>query len=478
MRPETAPVAMRVVDDPDQTRRSVLWCVWAPVLTGTIALCVYSLTVAGDLSWAHFSSDGGELITAAVTLGVPHPPGYPTYILLGKVMSYLPLGNVALRFNLLSALCTAVATAFVSATALHYPRRDDLPLSPIVAMSVGLTFAFAPLVWGQALITEVYALNLAVLAALLWALLAQRSPWLVGLLWGLSLTTHLTSALMLPLVLLVRPIKEWPALFGGACIGVLPFLLLPFLALGDSPVIWGDPTTFSGWWWLVSGALYRPNLISLPIDALSSRLPLAMVGLLRQFAFVGWLLLPIAFTRRNRTPVAWLLLGTGALYAVYTIIYNSIDYVLFFLPGMLIAAILLTPGMRKLTVWSLLLPLLLLALHFGSFSERTDDVRGAVQTFMDSAPQDALLVTTGDENIFSLWYFQHVEGWRPDLVVVDANLLGFDWYRNRLAKQYPTVVGLERYDVAAFQAANAERRVVCRGSLHAVGQMDCSEVAR
>lgn len=465
------------VELPD-AQHTVRWRVAAPLLTGVIALCVFSLTVARDLTWAHYSSDGGELITAAVTLGVPHPPGYPTYIVLGKLVSLLPLGSVALRFNLFSALCTALAAAFVSATALHYPRRDNLPVSPVVAVAVGLTFAFAPLVWGQARITEVYALNLAVIAALLWALVANRSPWLVGLLWGLSLTTHLTSVLMLPLLVLMRPPRQWVALFGGACLGVLPLLLLPFLALGDSPVIWGEPTTFSGWWWLVSGTLYRPNLVSLPTDALFGRMPVAFIGLLRQFAYVGWLLLPVAFTRRNRTPMAWLLLGTAALYASYTLIYNSIDNVLFFLPGLLIAAILLTPGMRKLTVWSLLLPLLLLALHFISFTDTNDDVRGAVQALVESAPQDALLLTTGDENIFSLWYFQHVEGLRPDLIVVDANLLAFDWYRHRLAQHYPTVGGLERYDVAAFEAANAMMRPVCTGDLRLGKQLECSEVDR
>jgi hypothetical protein len=385
---------------------------------------------------------------------------------------------MALRFNLFSALSAATAASFVTATAQKFPAIDDrVKVSAIVPVAVGLTLAFAPLVWGQALITEVYALNLAVLAALLWALLTQRSPWLVGLLWGLSLTTHLTSVLMLPLVVLLRPTRQWPTLFGGACLGVLPLLALPLLAAGDSAVIWGEPTTFSGWLWLVSGALYRPNLVSLAPAQLAERIPLAVAALLRQFGFIGWLLLPVAFIRSQRTLANWLLLGTTGLYAAYALNYNSFDHVLYFLPGLLTASLLLIPGMRMVGRWALILPLFMVTLHFGAVAVGGDtSVRTASAELLGQAPVGAVLITTDDENIFSLWYFQHVEGLRPDLILVDANLLGFDWYRQRLSERYPTLAGLQHDDVDAFMQINALQRPVCTGSLRNAKQLDCSEV--
>jgi hypothetical protein len=88
---------------------------FAPGLTTLCALLVYVLTLAPDLTWANFGTDGGELITAAVTLGVPHPPGYPTYVLLGKLISLIPMGTVAYRFNLFSAVCVSLARACVAA---------------------------------------------------------------------------------------------------------------------------------------------------------------------------------------------------------------------------------------------------------------------------------------------------------------------------------------------------------------------------
>ncbi|MBE2198196.1 MAG: DUF2723 domain-containing protein, partial [Anaerolinea sp.] len=91
-------------------------------ISGSIALGVYLLTLAPDLTWSHWSSDGGELITAAVTLGIPHPPGYPTYVLLGKLISLLPIRPIALTFNLFSALCTATAAALIT----HLAHRPPL----------------------------------------------------------------------------------------------------------------------------------------------------------------------------------------------------------------------------------------------------------------------------------------------------------------------------------------------------------------
>jgi hypothetical protein len=454
--------------------RSWLWGV--PIATAVTAVVVYVFTVQRGLSWLHMGTDGGELITAAVTLGVPHPPGYPTYIVLGKLASLIPIGNVALRLNLFSAVCTAVAAAFVSATAIGWPRRATTRLELFAAWVAGLTFAFAPLVWSQAIITEVYGLNLAVLAALLWALLTGRPVWWVGVLFGLSLTTHLTSALMLPLILLIVPRQQWMVVLGGACLGVLPLLLIPVLAAGDSPVVWGDPTTPSGWLWLVSGALYRPNLYSLPPAELLTRLQQALPALLRQFAFIGWLLLPVAFTRSWRTRTMWYLAATAAGYAAYATVYNSVDHVLYFLPGLLLLTLLLIPGLRSLRQWSPLLPVLLLTLNLTAMRvDNSTAVHDAVAALFEQTPANAVLLTSEDVNIFTLWYYQHVEGLRPDVVVVDRNLMGFDWYRQRLGYQSPKLHGLEQYDVAEFVRSNIDFRPICTATLLEPAQIICNE---
>ena len=87
---------------------------WAAL---AVPLLVYLLTLAPTITWAHDGADGGDLITAAYTLGVPHPPGYPVYCLLGHLFAHLPLRDVAWRLNLMSAVGAGLA-----ALGLQEPR--------------------------------------------------------------------------------------------------------------------------------------------------------------------------------------------------------------------------------------------------------------------------------------------------------------------------------------------------------------------
>ncbi len=137
------------------------------------SLLLYLLTLAPDLTQSFYSADGGELIAAAVTGGIPHPPGYPTYLLLGKLFSWLPWGTLAWRFNLLSAVCAAVGLGFTAATL----RRHAPPHAVGAAV---LALAATPLLWQQAIVTEVYTLNFAVLAALLWVLEGGKATAVLG----------------------------------------------------------------------------------------------------------------------------------------------------------------------------------------------------------------------------------------------------------------------------------------------------------
>src|SRR5213595_2120294 len=76
---------------------------------GIVSLCVlalYLITLAPSTAmW-----DTSEYIAAAYTLGLPHPPGNPLFVLLGRFFAILPIApNVAMRINILAALCSAGA---------------------------------------------------------------------------------------------------------------------------------------------------------------------------------------------------------------------------------------------------------------------------------------------------------------------------------------------------------------------------------
>src|SRR5437870_9716147 len=83
-----------------------------------IAGTLYFLTAARDI----VVGDTPELIRAAATLGVAHPPGYPLFTLLGHFFSVLPLGPVPFRVNLLSVICDALAVGIIFLTAFRLSK--------------------------------------------------------------------------------------------------------------------------------------------------------------------------------------------------------------------------------------------------------------------------------------------------------------------------------------------------------------------
>lgn len=428
----------------------------AVVLATGILLVIYGLTLAPDLTWAHDAQDGGELITAAVTLGVPHPPGYPIYVLIGKLFSRLPVGTVAFRFNLLSAVSMALAGGLLAA----WLRLRGTNSAAVLLMAVAgaITFGLLPPVWSQATVAEVYGLNLLFVAAFLICLLGLRAPLVAGLFLGLAIASHLSSVLLLPLALWATPRPRYVRLFIGLVTGLLPLLLVALFARTGSPVVWGDPRTVQGWWWLISGQLYSANLHPpLTVADLSQSVTRTGVwwGLL---IILAGITLPRLANRHSAQPEPFLgALGlTAVFYGLFILLYQTPDAYVLTLPGLFIVVYLLFAGLRR-SWWPVaLLPVFLLMGGFTRQNLSADQtVRPLAEAALAAAPKDAVLLTPGDRTIFTLWYFQHVEGQRPDVTLVDENLLGFDWYRARLRTQYPALRGLATDDLTTLLAQNA-----------------------
>src|SRR3989441_6954784 len=80
------------------------------LLVFLVSLVLYSWTLAPTVTLV----DSGELIVAAKSLGVAHPPGFPLYIMLAHLASLVPIGNIAQRVNFASALFAALASAILT----------------------------------------------------------------------------------------------------------------------------------------------------------------------------------------------------------------------------------------------------------------------------------------------------------------------------------------------------------------------------
>jgi hypothetical protein len=159
-----------------------------------LPLILYLLTLAPTV----YNLDSAELTTAAVTGGLVHATGYPLYLLLGRVWSWLPIGDAGYRLNLFSALNGALTIALGD----RILRR--LSVGPWAALGALGLLACAPFFWALSLIAEVYTLHTALMAALMILLLrwADRPTparlALAALTMGLSAGNHAATVLLLP----------------------------------------------------------------------------------------------------------------------------------------------------------------------------------------------------------------------------------------------------------------------------------------
>jgi hypothetical protein len=133
-------------------------------------LVLYLATLAPDVTFW----DAGEFIAAARTLGIPHPPGTPLYVLLLRAWSLaLPLLPTAAATNLFSAVCTAAAGALGAGLVARWTGR------PLMGLAAALCAGCLTTVWSSATETEVYAPALLLAVITLWT--ADRCGWPAGM---------------------------------------------------------------------------------------------------------------------------------------------------------------------------------------------------------------------------------------------------------------------------------------------------------
>ena len=160
------------------------------------------------------AGDSGELILAAHSLGIPHPPGYPLWLLLARCADLFPWGTVALRMNALSAILSACAVG------LFYHLGARCGLGRIERWAATCVFAGSTLLWDSAVQAEVYSLaTVAFLAVALAAIRARskrtggpRADAALFFIAGLALLAHQTllfPVLALALWVLSRRPSAW-----------------------------------------------------------------------------------------------------------------------------------------------------------------------------------------------------------------------------------------------------------------------------
>ncbi|MCB2376018.1 DUF2723 domain-containing protein [Hymenobacter sp. BT635] len=304
-------------------------------LVGWLVFAIATLTYLLTLEPTASFWDCGEFIACSYKLLVPHPPGAPTFLLLGRLFSLFSFGDVtkvSVLVNFLSALSSSFTVLFlfwtitmlakklvVPQSGLHDNRRLE-PTSGQTLLILGagvvgsLAFAFSDSFWFNAVEAEVYAMSALCTAAVVWIMLkwenradeADSDKWLILIAYviGLSIGVHLLNLLAIPALGFIYYYRRTanPTTKGGIFTLVISSVIVGLILAGIIP---GLPT--------LAGAfeVFFVNSIGLPFNS-------GLVFFLLLFVALIWFGFRYSFRHHNR------LINTAMLSFVFILIgYSS-----------------------------------------------------------------------------------------------------------------------------------------------------------
>ena len=407
-----------------------------------VAFVIYLRTLLPGPSFG----DWAEMQFIPAQLGIPHPTGYPLYVLLGKLFSLLPIGTWAYRADLLSAVAAAGAAASAVLIAIRLGAR------PLLAAAAGLSLAVTGTLWLEAAFSEMNGLHLFLVAAVIHRALVWRAErrdsdlLLGGLLAGLAVANHLLALTVVPIVILFVLVDARSRLFQRplllvqtallGLIGVSFYLFIPLRALAGPPSIYASFLTWDGFSSLVTGAQFRGQMHFSSEESLIAAWK-AVPDVLGQFVarsnvvFVaGGLIGGSILLIRDRW--AALMLGLVAASCIFFFANYVGDLDHYLLVAWLVVAVWLAVAAEAFFAWldrrfpslaefarldvlALALPLVIATGNWTSHDESDNHVGEEFAPLVFSElPPDAVLLTYWDA-LTNLTYAHCVEGQRPDL---------------------------------------------------------------
>ena len=481
---------------------------WAgAIFVVSVAAVLYFLTAARDI----VVGDSPELITAAVTLGVAHAPGYPLFTMLGHLFSLLPLGSLPSRVNLLSVTCDALTIGVVYFSAFRLTK------SRFAAAVAALVLAVNPTFWEWSLAAEVFPLNNLLAAVLILLLVTwhehpERTGFLVAAFFvaGLALTNHQTIALLGPafcFVLWRRRSILRPRLFAigiaAFVIGLLPYAYIPWASAHHPAHNWGNVSSFRDLVGLItrrsygstrlvatagySGGSPWARLAELGISFGPVAGLLIMLGAIQVFQRARWYfwfsLIAFIFAGPFFVWISNLNLSTApsALFVLQRFfLLSQVVLAPFAAFGVLALAqfvtrsIASTPSLalRVVTATCLAAVLITVATSYRRIDQSRNFIaRHFAEDVFNTVRPHSILLVSGDGLAFPLMYLQKVENVGNETTLVVVPLLLGNWYVRQLREQHPDLaLPFDRYDplstnIKIFVEANSSRTIAIAGTI-------------
>jgi len=440
-------------------------------------LFIFSFTLAiyiKTLSHSVYFGDSGEFITAAATLGIAHPPGYPLYTMLAHLFTYLPFGTLPFKVNLFSAVTSSLTLVFVYLSVLK------LTGNRLAALGGSLFLAFSYLFWLYSLVAEVFSLNNLFISIIIFlSILIFKNPndkklfYILSFVFGLALTNHHTILFLTPSLLFLILTTNPKNLLNPKFIilaslffilGLLPYLYLPIRASQNPILNWGDPDTLGrffnhvlrrdyGTFSLSPGARGELNLNTLFFYTTS---------LFKQFVWIGGILGLIGLTfvfLANKKIFFFLLLAFFFLGLVFIIMTRTpIDNILvkaaierFFIASHVIFSLWICLGIVAISNFlpkilkpaAILVPFLFIIPLFFDFSKVDQSKNFLYEEYgkkiFESLPQNSFFITFGDKGTMISRYLQIAQGLRPDITVANFHFIPDKPYQANLKQRHPNL---------------------------------------
>jgi tetratricopeptide (TPR) repeat protein len=480
---------MQIDDNHTRLNRIVGALVFASVLTG------YLVTISPTVSFW----DAGEFIATSYSLGVPHPPGTPFYVIVGRVFSMLPFQERALSVNLMSAFSGALAALFLYLITVRIlvlwrgvPRsaREKLTIYTAGA-SAALAGSFSGSYWINSIEAEVYSPSAFIMAFTVWLMLrwgerhkdagSRNSLVLICYLLGLSVGLHLGTVLVLPAFVLFALMVDWRlftdvkfivlVVFVGL-VGLSNHLYLPIRSYLNPAIDEANPERWQAFKDCLLRKQYKPMTPFVRQAPWSFQFGMFWRYFREQWTGPGgsWTILLMlagavgAFVHFFKEKRTFVLLGTLFLItSLGLVIYMNFtdhevrerDY--FFSHGFFFFCIWIGVAFAYVTDlvakskkpdWLTYgVPVALLAFTLSCYyvnfesHDRSGDYNAHDYAFnmLATVEEDGFIFTNGDNDTFPLWFIQEVKGFRKDVRVLNLSLLNTPWYIWQLKHLEPKV---------------------------------------
>lgn len=433
-------------------------------------LLVYGLTSPDTI----YLGDSPEFAMAVETLGIPHPPGYPSYMVLAKLFSFFVWGSTAFRLALFSAFCASLGLFFVYLTCLRlFSGNGRRSLSAVLAAAAApLLIAFTDIFWSQAIMAKMYQLHFLVVAILIWIAVkyferpkAKHVLW-AAFLFGLGFGAHQMILFFVPVFILaflvkrlsceearyiLNPVVTKKIVLAALALGIAGLGFYAYLPIRSSmePLYqWGDSSTFNAFMTHVTRSEYSDLGQSFNWKYKAEFIVSFFRNTTAQFKALLLLAIPgLAWLFVRRRNFALLSLSIFALNTLGIILTRSLPWTFdgqayssfYYLPAYAITGIWITAGFSRLFSTGLIkfssVALIAFLVAAPSYFLYNNYARNNLYSFtfledysrklLESLEPNAVLIVSydgvvNDSMVFGLFYQQKVNGVRTDVKIADS----------------------------------------------------------